>query len=104
MLRAVVSEIAPVPEVTRSLPGLGRSIVPEAKTASDLSAARVAAPMKVTVLNSLPDAPIDMLEVRSGMLNTVNVSAALPGLIVTDPVGLAKSVASKVAPLKRHMP
>ena len=51
---------------------------------------------------------MNRLEVSSGIpltrALTVIVSVAVPRLIWTEPVGLAKSVSSKFAPLKRDMP
>src|SRR5450432_2149846 len=102
---AVVIKIVPDPEVARLLAAFGRLIVLDAKAIRVLSAANVTAPLNVTVLNSLPGAPMNRLEVRSGRALTAIVSDALPRLICTEPVGLAKSVVSNVpALLKRDIP
>src|SRR5262245_42222314 len=102
--RAVVSEIAPVPLVARSLVAFGRLIVPPALAIRFLAAARLTAPAKMMVLKGLAAEPIVKLAVKSGKAFTVIASAALPGLIVIEPVGLAKSVVSNVAALSRERP
>src|SRR5947199_7055004 len=104
MLRAVVSATVPVPLVARSLAALGRLIVLDASPERFLFDASVIAPLKVSVLKGFAPVPIVKLEVRSGNALTIIVSAELPRLMVTEPVGLEKSVASNVAPLKRDMP
>src|SRR5262245_12107587 len=106
ILREVVNETPPAPLVVISLVAFGRLIVPATKAARLLSLASVTTPLTVKVLNGLAAAPIVRPAVKSGRPLMVNVSPAFPRLIVTDPVGLAKSVVSNVPfPLRsRDMP
>src|SRR6185369_15020325 len=83
--------IVPVPLVVSAFDPFERLIVPEALVARLLFAASVIASLKVTVLNSLPAEPIVRFAVKSGSALTARVSAGSPRLIVSDPVGLAKS-------------
>src|SRR2546423_6284511 len=92
ILRAVVSETVPVPLVARSLVVFGRLIVLDASPERLLLAASVTAPLKVIVLNGFAPVPIVRLALKSGGALTVIVSAELPRLIVSEPVGFAKSV------------
>src|SRR4030095_5750636 len=90
---AAVKLIVPVPLVVSGFAPFERSIAMAALAARLLFAASVIAPLKAMVLNE----PIVRLALKSGRALTATVSAALPRLIVSDAVGLAMSVVSKVA-------
>src|SRR5262245_54601615 len=105
MSRAVVKLTEPVPLTDILIAkGVGsRLIVPVAWAERLLSAASVSLPANVILLNSLPAEPTVSPALKSvlGKSLTVNVSAALPRLIVTDPLGFAKTVVSYVPLLLR---
>src|SRR5690349_15855567 len=98
MFRAVVNEIAPVPFAASLLVEFGRLIAPVALTDRFLSALSVSPPANVTELNGLAAEPRVKLELKSVLerLLTVRISAELPRLIVSDPVGFWNTVVSKL--------
>src|SRR5262245_8114939 len=92
--------MAPLPVVCRSLLELDNVIVP-AFAERSLPEASAIAFVKSIELNLLPLVPTASPALKSGSEFTVIVSAALPLLTVTVPVGFAKSVVSNVAPFSR---
>src|SRR6185295_6181005 len=98
MLRVEFSVIVPVPLVEIPVE-IFRTLVVSAERF--LLAASASVPVKSTSVNGLAFVPIVRLALKSGTAATVMKSVALPRLIVSEPLGLAKSVVSIVPPLRR---
>src|SRR5437879_2046927 len=92
ILRAAVSEIDPVALTPTWL--VPRLIAPAANAVKLLSRPSDTSPANVRPSNGLPTVPIARPAVKSGIALIISVSAGLPQLIVSELVGLAKTVVS----------